>query len=275
MKKLAIVLSGILMLESAIPALTTYAAPIQSYETVIEDTEAVEGIKISENANEIITEEIIYDVEKEEVVLEIFPQESVSQNAIESETLTTVDVAPFEETDVESKNSDITETSTEFFEWDSTHKKITKYIGEDANVVIPKEAASIEANAFQNNKTIESVTITENITSIGNNAFKSASNLTEVIFLGDKIKSIGDYAFSYTSISQIDLPESLEYISAYLFYGNKKLSEITIPKNVTGIGFWAFMDCNNLSSVNFETTKLTRDGCGDAVFGNCSVNIFK
>ena len=65
---------------------------------------------------------------------------------------------------MESLSEELIETPLECFEWNET--TIIKYIGSDPNVVIPKDATTIGANAFKDNKVIESVVINENITSI-------------------------------------------------------------------------------------------------------------
>lgn len=54
----------------------------------------------------------------------------------------------------------------------------------------------IGANAFFGDASITSITISENITKIGAYAFANCSNVTKVVFNGDKITSIGNNAFA-------------------------------------------------------------------------------
>lgn len=87
------------------------------------------------------------------------------------------------------------------------------------NIVIPAEidghpVVQIGANMFKENKNIEGVT------------FESPSNVTK----------IGNRAFENSSLSGIELPDSLEEIDSAAFAGCGRLKDITIPKSVTKIG---------------------------------------
>lgn len=73
---------------------------------------------------------------------------------------------------------------------------------------------------------IVSLTIENGVTSIGDHAFNSCSNLT-----------------------QINIPKSVTTINEYSFYACSSLSSITIPKGVTSIGYGTFANCTNLSSI--------------------------
>ena len=67
---------------------------------------------------------------------------------------------------------------------------------------------------------------------------------------GKPVIGIGDRAFYYeSSIKNITLPETLEYISDQGFAGCSSLTTITIPSKVTTIGTNAFLPCAKLSDV--------------------------
>ena len=67
---------------------------------------------------------------------------------------------------------------------------------------------------------------------------------------GKPVVGIGDRAFYYeSSIKNITLPETLEYISDQGFAGCSSLTTITIPSKVTTIGTNAFLPCAKLSDV--------------------------
>ncbi|MBQ7005878.1 MAG: leucine-rich repeat domain-containing protein [Clostridia bacterium] len=51
--------------------------------------------------------------------------------------------------------------------------------------------------------------------------------------------------------TDIIIPEGVEKISAYAFYGNTFLKSVTLPDTLTGIGAEAFYKCENLESVSF------------------------
>ncbi len=80
---------------------------------------------------------------------------------------------------------------------------------------------------------MQSVTIPEGVTSIGEDAFRGCSALTEVNFGADsQLTSIGRRAFEYCS----------------------NLTSITIPASVTLIGAYAFDGCTSLDNAYFEDT---------------------
>lgn len=145
------------------------------------------------------------------------------------------------------------------------------------SIIIPNNITQIGSYAFSGCTGLTSVTIGENVESIGTNAFRDCSNLASVTLLsntiigtsyssnnmlktifgsqvthytlGDKITSIGDYAFFQTNISKIKLPESVTEIGQSSFYQCQNLSSIEIPDNVLSIGRYAFSGCKNLDTV--------------------------
>ena len=70
------------------------------------------------------------------------------------------------------------------------------------------------------------------ITSICNNAFSGATNLTEVR-LPEGLNSIGDGAFRGTGITELVIPESVTSIGKDAFAGTE-ITSLTIPASFTG-----------------------------------------
>ena len=62
------------------------------------------------------------------------------------------------------------------------------------------------------------------------------------------VAGIGANAFQDSYISTITLPNTIEYISDYAFYGCSYLQEIMLPNSVGSIGEYAFGYCTGLSS---------------------------
>ena len=127
---------------------------------------------------------------------------------------------------------------------------------------------------------LTSITLPDNITSIGNGAFGMCSNLTS-IKIPNSVTSISSLAFSYcgnlrgilfgknshlitighsafgqcTNLESITLPNNVTSIGDWAFEGCSSLTSITIQDSVTSIGYHAFQNCKNLETIYFNGTK--------------------
>ena len=134
------------------------------------------------------------------------------------------------------------------------------------DLVIPDSVAEIRG-AFSGCSSLESVTIPDGVTEIGNSAFYGCTNLTSIT-IPDSVTEIYAYAFSgCSSLTSITIPDSVTNIYAYAFSGCSNLTSITIPDGVTIIGFKAFEKCSRLTSVIIPD-KVTE--IGFRAFNECS-----
>ena len=139
------------------------------------------------------------------------------------------------------------------FEGTRTH--ITSFILGDAVDTIP-------AYLCYGMNNLVSITIPNNVTSIGKGAFNGCTGLTSIIW---NAKAYQDFADSsnhpFTNIrSQITsfaFGDSVSHIPAYLCYYKKRLTSITIPNGVTDIGNNAFCGCDSLSSIVWNAKKCS------------------
>ncbi len=84
--------------------------------------------------------------------------------------------------------------------------------------------------------------------------YKYRDNITSVT-IADDITSIGDYAFyGCVNLTEITLPNNITSIGKYMFYGCTELTNITLSKNTTNIGDNAFKNCSKLSVARIEIT---------------------
>lgn len=104
------------------------------------------------------------------------------------------------------------------------------------------------------------------VTSIGEYAF-SGTSLTSVT-IPDSVTSIGDYAFNDCwSLTSVIIPNSVTSIGDNAFYECISLSDVTIPNSVTSIGYQGFFGCNILTNVLIGNSVTN---IGDFAFCDCS-----
>lgn len=109
---------------------------------------------------------------------------------------------------------------------------LTRYLGNDKEVVVPKEVKIIGERAFEATTNLESITIGENVNCIKSRAFSNCKSLVNVVFQG-KIEKIEGLAFEKcTALREITLPEGLETLEFGIFEDCENLHKVTIPEGV-------------------------------------------
>ena len=117
------------------------------------------------------------------------------------------------------------------------------------SVTIPNSVTSIDNNAFTHCNLLTSVTIGNSVTSIGHEAFYGCSSLTSVT-IGNSVTSIGFYAFTYcSSLTSVTIPNSVTSIGVSAFFGCSALTSVTIGSGTSDIYYNAFAKCKNLKNV--------------------------
>ncbi len=147
---------------------------------------------------------------------------------------------------------------------------LMRYEGEEKQVQLQNQyngkKYDIYHYAFHDLKTLESITLPDSVTSIGNYTFYNCKSLTSIT-LPSSVTSIGDGAFSgCSSLTSITLPSSVTSIGDRVFDGCSGLTSIIIPDSVTSIGKWAFEDCTSLTKIYIPLSVTTM---GQTVFLNC------
>ena len=100
-------------------------------------------------------------------------------------------------------------------------------------------------------KSIQAITLSEEMTSIGDYAFSNCSVLT-AITIPESVTSIGYRAFyrcSKLATATITEESQLTSIGYAAFEGCSRLTDIVIPCGVTSIGEYAFFSCKKLASI--------------------------
>jgi len=174
--------------------------------------------------------------------------------------------------------------------------RVSSAVGMGGAVVIPttyngKAVTEIGNEAFIDNRSITSVSISTNMKSIGRMAFASCGNLATVNFTaGSQLEKISGYAFAWCgSLTSINIPASVHEIENSVFAGCKSLTNIAvavdnpnfssqggilydkdkteliaypsakgnvtnISTSVTRIGSEAFRDCESLTGVTIPSS---------------------
>jgi hypothetical protein len=115
-------------------------------------------------------------------------------------------------------------------------------IGEcdDLNIIVPPiyMGKPVKEINYLSSEAIESVSMPNTITTIGNQAFENC-----------------------VKISQVSIPNSVTTIGVGAFHSCSSLTNITIPDSVTYIGLGAFQDCSSLEKITLpfvgESTEAT------------------
>ena len=172
---------------------------------------------------------------------------------------------------------------------------LVNYIGNDTEIVLPDsyngENYKIGGCAFYSCSSLTSITLPEDVTSIGNYAFDNCTALKKVIiedgsstlslgyngssqglfydcpleevYLGRNLSYSSDNSYGYspfykkTKLTTLAIGDNVTSIPSFLFYNNTSLTSITLPESVTSIGNYAFENCTALKKVVIEDGNTT------------------
>ncbi len=121
--------------------------------------------------------------------------------------------------------------------------------------------------AFSGCRSLTSLILPSNVTSIGYSAFYGCIRLTSLT-LPSSVTSIGSSAFEgCRSLTSLILPSSVTEIGSSAFYGCSGLTSLTLPSSVTSIGWATFSGCSGLTSLTLPSSVTSIDG---RAFYGCS-----
>ena len=119
---------------------------------------------------------------------------------------------------------------------------VTKYKGNATNIVIPETISGITItelydSVFKDNTTIQSVTLPDTCTVIGNECFEGCVNLKNIVI--QNVTDIGASAFEgCAKLTEVTAPK-LRYIWDFAFKGSG-LTSFVIPKTTVSMGYGVF-----------------------------------
>ena len=119
---------------------------------------------------------------------------------------------------------------------------------------------------FNNVGSVETVTLTDNVSTIGESAFSGCSGLTSIT-IPNSVTTIANQAFQNCyDLASITIPNGVASIGERTFYGCSELTSIVIPNSVTSIGSNAFAQCSELTSITIPNSVTT---IGNSAFNGC------
>ena len=108
---------------------------------------------------------------------------------------------------------------------------------------------TIGERAFDNCKSLTSVTLPNTVTSVSTGAFRDCSAMTHFSFSTAMTAVPDDMFYQDYSLSSVTIPSGITSIGDGAFQQCTGLTSIVIPSGVTSIGTSAFYYCRNLASI--------------------------
>lgn len=136
----------------------------------------------------------------------------------------------------------------------------------NATLVINSDVRAIAEGALSGETNINRVTLPSTLQVIGGNAFNGCSNM-KITSFPDSLYNVGDYAF-YNCDSLHLIPQSLKHIGSYAFQHCEGIVQITIPEQTEYIGYSAFSNMGNLTTVYYNAINCH---CPSYYYNNLSV----
>ena len=128
---------------------------------------------------------------------------------------------------------------------------LVAYLGNKRDVIIPDGIISIGQAAFKDNLAVETVTFSNSVVSIENNAFEGCANLKRV-YNNINITHYGNEAFKYSGLTYISLNNKVEQIGKYCFSRMPELEAISyMPDKDLKLNH-AFAFCPKLIEVEMD-----------------------
>ena len=131
------------------------------------------------------------------------------------------------------------------------------------SLTIPSTVTKIGESAFMNCQSLKSVSLSPTNLSIGKDAFGNCFQLSRVNItdlaswckvdfasvMSSPLQYGGDLYIDGRPLTFIDIPEGVEAISNYAFYGSPAIETVRLPSTMKAIGEETFISCVNIKDV--------------------------
>lgn len=161
---------------------------------------------------------------------------------------------------------------------DGTNVTITGYTGSGGTVAIPDtisnmSVTSIGDRAFYSRANLTNVIIPDTVISIGTSSFYQCNNLTNVI-IGDGVFSIGVWCFEFcTRLTNIVIPNSVTNIADGAFAYCSGLTNATIGSGLNSIASGEFFLCTNLTAIVVDALNSSFSSVDGVLFNKAQTTL--
>ena len=137
----------------------------------------------------------------------------------------------------------------------------------DGLILYVKNTEKLSPYLLSNNSQLVEVNFLDNkIKTIGAHCFQGCTKLERVIG-GSSIESIEESAFAYCkNLKELPIYEGLSTIKNYAFAGCESIEVINLPSTLNYIEYGAFRNCYSIKTINYKTSELIDLESWDAIF---------
>ena len=142
------------------------------------------------------------------------------------------------------------------------------------SVTMGNNVKTIGQSAFANCSKLTSINIPNSVTSLGKTAFRGCRNL-ENVTLGNGITRIEDETFAdCEKLETVTIPQSVEYLGGKVFSGTN-IKNLVMPNSLTKVGNYPLEGCMKLESLTlkFPEYEITYDDTGTTETVTCNFDL--
>ncbi len=126
-----------------------------------------------------------------------------------------------------------------------------------AAFILPDAVTVVPAHAFEECSSLRSVSLHDDVVSIGEYAFARCNNLTD-FELPYGLRDLGEHAFyKCTSLPAIDVPDGVTQLPLAVFQDCESATRITLPPGLTVLGKEAIRNCKRLTHIDLPQSLTT------------------
>ena len=130
------------------------------------------------------------------------------------------------------------------------------------SVTIGNSVSSIGNSAFKDCSNLTSITIPDSMVSIGSDAFRGCNRLLFDTASVEGVKLVDGWVVGYTASipADLDLSEGIRGVASAAFSGCHGLTNVTLPDSIKSIGDETFANCSCLANVVIPNSVKNIDG---------------